>query len=74
MTLSHRAGLRDVSYFDRAQVAHEADAVWNVFIATGDSRDGMTHGTIGGMLILDLPATTPQWLGQNLQSDTQIVA
>ena len=26
----------------------------NVFIATGDSGHGMTHGTIAGMLISDL--------------------
>src|SRR4030095_16730061 len=26
----------------------------NVFIATGDSGNGMTHGTIAGMLICDL--------------------
>src|SRR5205814_354802 len=26
----------------------------NVFIATGDSGNGMTHGTIAGMLITDL--------------------
>ena len=28
----------------------------NVYIVTGDSGDGMTHGTIGGMLISDLVA------------------
>jgi len=31
----------------------------NVFIATGDSGNGMTHGTIAGMLITDLIAGTP---------------
>lgn len=31
----------------------------NVFIATGDSGNGMTHGTIAGMLISDLIAGKP---------------
>lgn len=31
----------------------------NVFIATGDSGSGMTHGTIAGMLITDLVARRP---------------
>ena len=31
----------------------------NVFIATGDSGNGMTHGTIAGMLITDLITGTP---------------
>ena len=35
----------------RPQPADEAD---NVFIATGDSGMGMTHGTIAGMLLTDL--------------------
>ena len=31
----------------------------NVFIATGDSGHGMTHGTIAGMLITDLVLGRP---------------
>jgi Rieske Fe-S protein len=48
----------------RARRAHNADGVafigrnpgisQNVFIATGDSGMGMTHGTIAGILITDL--------------------
>lgn len=35
----------------------------NIFIATGDSGNGMTHGTIAGMLIRDLILGTPNpWI------------
>lgn len=36
----------------------------NVYVATGDSGHGMTHGTIAGMLICDLIADRPNpWVG-----------
>jgi glycine/D-amino acid oxidase-like deaminating enzyme/nitrite reductase/ring-hydroxylating ferredoxin subunit len=36
----------------------------NIFIATGDSGNGMTHGTIAGMLIPDLIESRPShWAG-----------
>jgi Rieske Fe-S protein len=34
----------------------------NVYIATGDSGNGLTHGTIAGMLISDLVTKTPNAL------------
>lgn len=56
--------IEDVALRWSGQVMEPADAVAfigrnpgdspNVYIATGDSGDGMTHGTIAGMLLTDL--------------------
>jgi glycine/D-amino acid oxidase-like deaminating enzyme/nitrite reductase/ring-hydroxylating ferredoxin subunit len=57
------AGCREVAYRWSGQVMEPADGVafigrnpgeHNVYVATGDSGHGMTHGTIAGMLITDL--------------------
>ncbi len=40
----------------------------NVFIATGDSGQGMTHGTIAGMLLTDLIQGRRESLGRFVQS------
>ena len=58
------AGLGDVRYRWSGQVMETIDGLAflgrnpmdadNVFVATGDSGQGMTHGTIAGMLISDL--------------------
>ena len=37
-----------------AYIGQNSEAEQNLFIATGDSGNGMTHGTIAGMLITDL--------------------
>ena len=37
-----------------AYIGHAATAKENVFVATGDSGMGLTHGTIAGMLLTDL--------------------
>ena len=43
----------------------------NVYIATGDSGNGMTHGTIAGMLLTDLIVGPRQSLGRALRSVAQ---
>lgn len=60
----HFDGLEDVVYRWSGQVMEPMDALAyigknpfdanNVYIATGDSGNGMTHGTIAGLLIRDL--------------------
>src|SRR5205807_2670080 len=40
------------------------DGARNVYIATGDSGQGMTHGTIAGMLLSDLINGTPNPLAE----------
>ena len=40
----------------------------NVFIATGDSGMGLTHGTIAGMLLSDLILGKAKPVGNTLQS------
>src|SRR6185312_16126096 len=37
-----------------AFIGRNPDGAKNVYIATGDSGQGMTHGTIAGMLLSDL--------------------
>ena len=40
----------------------------NVYVATGDSGNGMTHGTIAGMLITDLIMGRDNPVGEALRS------
>ncbi len=40
----------------------------NVYIATGDSGQGMTHGTIAGMLLTDLIQGRKNRVGRFVQS------
>jgi Rieske Fe-S protein len=37
-----------------AFIGHNPDDAANIFVATGDSGNGMTHGTIAGIILLDL--------------------
>ncbi|MEO7649518.1 MAG: FAD-dependent oxidoreductase [Bryobacteraceae bacterium] len=63
--------VKDVKYRWSGMVCEPADSLAfigrdnsekNVFIATGDSGHGMTHGTIAGMLLTDLIQGRPnQW-------------
>lgn len=59
----HFSGLGKVSYRWSGQVMEPADGVAfigknpgskNIFVITGDSGNGMTHGTLGGQIISDL--------------------
>lgn len=40
----------------------------NIYVVTGDSGNGMTHGTIAGILLTDLNSRTPQRLGKPVRS------
>jgi Rieske Fe-S protein len=62
-TRRHFPAIRDIVYHWSGQVMEPVDLVGfigknpgdkNIYIATGDSGNGMTHGTIAGMLISDL--------------------
>ena len=63
------AGLGELRYQWSGQLMEPVDALGfigrnpldddNVYIVTGDSGDGMTHGTIAGMLIRDLISGRP---------------
>jgi glycine/D-amino acid oxidase-like deaminating enzyme/nitrite reductase/ring-hydroxylating ferredoxin subunit len=57
---------REMAYVWSGQILEPADGVAfigryadHIYIATGDSGQGMTHGTIAGMLIRDLVAGRP---------------
>ena len=60
-----RFPIKDVKYRWSGQVLEPIDSMAfigrnpkdkrkNIFVATGDSGNGMTHGTIAGMLLTDL--------------------
>lgn len=62
-TRKHFPGMREIVYQWSGQVMEPVDLMAfigknpgdkNIYIATGDSGNGMTHGTIAGMLISDL--------------------
>jgi nitrite reductase/ring-hydroxylating ferredoxin subunit len=70
----NRFSIRDVVYRWSGQVVETVDGLAyigrnplderNVFVATGDSGMGLTHGTIAGMLISDLILERPNiWAG-----------
>jgi Rieske Fe-S protein len=47
-----------------AFIGRNPDDEANVYVATGDSGNGMTHGTIAGMLLTDLILGRPnEWAG-----------
>jgi len=62
---AHFSGLGDVKYRWSGQVMEPIDGLAfigrnpgdkNIYVVTGDSGNGMTHGTLGGMIITDLIA------------------
>jgi glycine/D-amino acid oxidase-like deaminating enzyme/nitrite reductase/ring-hydroxylating ferredoxin subunit len=62
---AHFSGLGDVKYRWSGQVMEPVDGLAfigrnpgdeNIYVVTGDSGNGMTHGTLGGMIIADLIA------------------
>jgi glycine/D-amino acid oxidase-like deaminating enzyme/nitrite reductase/ring-hydroxylating ferredoxin subunit len=63
-TREHFAGIESIVYRWSGQILEPVDALAfigrnpadarNVYVATGDSGHGMTHGTIAGLLITDL--------------------
>ena len=65
----HFSGVREVEYRWSGQIIETQDGLAfigrspfdgdNVYVATGDSGMGMTHGTIAGILITDLIAGRP---------------
>ena len=61
----HFSGLGDLKYRWSGQVMEPVDGLAfigrnpgdkNIYVVTGDSGNGMTHGTLGGMIISDLIA------------------
>jgi Rieske Fe-S protein len=61
----HFDGLGDVKYRWSGQVMEPIDGLafigrnpgdYNIYVVTGDSGNGMTHGTLGGMILTDLIA------------------
>ncbi|MBA3958017.1 MAG: FAD-dependent oxidoreductase [Parachlamydiaceae bacterium] len=62
-TREHFASFRDVTYKWSGQIIEPIDGLAyigrcpldkNIYIATGDSGNGLTHGTIAGLLLTDL--------------------
>lgn len=62
-TREHFPAMQDIIYRWSGQVMEPVDSLAfigknpgskNIYIITGDSGNGMTHGTIGGMLVTDL--------------------
>ena len=58
-----------LAFIGRNPLDHE-----NVYMVTGDSGNGMTHGTIAGMLITDLILGPAQCVGGSLRSGPHHVA
>ena len=55
-----------------AFIGRNPDGAENVYMASGDSGQGMTHGTIAGMLLSDLILGRPKRVGVALRSAPRV--